>query len=288
MLSTLLSHGHDIRRLGAVRGSSALHCLTSAVGYEQRKAEIYSWDGMARGTSPFLVLQHTVLGEGRLSYAGTDHHLRPGQTMLVTIPQAHRYWLDRGGHWEYFWAVLHGREALRLAREILEVRGPVLEIGPAAVDRLAAACLTLLTDMTLTAGTASSAAYAALTALHDSVFDQPGPPAPTLPAALSRVVDHIERNLATKLSVDRLAERAGLSRAHFVRVFTAALGQPPSDYVQTRRMERVERLLLASEMTVADIARACGFADPNYLAKVFRRHRGMAPLDYRATRAEAS
>ena len=129
MLYTLLSHGHDIRRLGTVRGSSALHCLASAAGYEQRKAEVYSWDGMARGTSPFLVLQHTVLGEGRLTHAGTDYHLRPGQTMLVTVPHAHRYWLDRGGHWEYLWAVLHGREALRLAREILDARGPVLDIG---------------------------------------------------------------------------------------------------------------------------------------------------------------
>ena len=80
---------------------------------------------------------------------------------------------------------------------------------------------------------------------------------------------------------------AGLSRAHFTRQFTAALGQPPSDHTQSRRLERVERLLLATEMKVADIARATGFADPNYLAKVFRKHRGLSPLAFRATRAEA-
>lgn len=287
MLSDLLAHGHDIRVLDLSRAGMPLHCMAASVGYEQRKNETYAWDGQKRGTSPFLVLQHTVLGEGRLTFAGADYRLLPGQTMLVTIPHAHRYWLERGGHWEYFWAVLHGREALRLAREILNAGGPVLQIGQNAVDRLAHACLTLLTDPNLTRGATSTAAYAAMSALHDGVFAEPAGAARPLPAALNRVVDLVERNLSGALTVDRLAAVAGLSRAHFVRVFTAALGLPPSDFVQARRMERIERLLLATEMTVTDIAAATGYADPNYLAKAFRRHRGMAPLAFRATRLEA-
>jgi AraC family transcriptional regulator len=287
MLSNLLAHGHDVHILSPDRGAFALHCRAASVGYEQRKAEVYSWDGLRRGTQPFLVLQHTVLGEGRLTYAGTDYHLRQGQTMLVTIPQAHRYWLDRGGHWEYFWAILHGREALRLAREVLEAAGPVLTLPPPLIDRLASACLTLLSEPRLSPGAASCAAYAAMTALHDGAFASRDRPEPTLPPALSRVIDHIEAHLAETLTVDRLATVAGVSRAHFVRLFTAALGLPPSDHVQTRRIERVERLLLATEMTVGAIATATGFTDGNYLAKIFRRRRGLSPLEFRATRAEA-
>ena len=288
MLSDLLAHGHDIRRLDLPRAAAPLHCMAASVGYEQRKNEIYAWDGMKRGTSPFLVLQHTTLGEGRLDYAGASYRLRPGQTMLVTVPHDHRYWLERGGHWEYFWAVLHGREALRLARELLGAAGPVLEIGPALVERLASACLTLLTEPRPTPGTASTAAYAAMAALHDGVFGERSGADKVLPAAMARVVAHIEDHLADALTVDRLAAIAAISRAHFVRSFSAALGQPPSAYVQARRMERTERLLLATEMTVSDIAAATGFSDGNYLAKAFRRYRGMAPLEFRATRLEAS
>ena len=98
MLSDLLAHGHDIRALP--RPGVPLHCMAASVGYEQRSHELYSWDGMKRGFSPFLVIQHTILGEGRLIHAGTDYRLGPGQTMLVTVPHDHRYWLDRGGHWE--------------------------------------------------------------------------------------------------------------------------------------------------------------------------------------------
>ena len=116
MLTTLLDHGFDIRRLATPRSAAPLHCMVASAGYEQRRNEVYSWDGMKRGTAPFLVIQHTTFGEGRLDHAGVQYRLTPGKTMLVTMPHAHRYFLERGGHWEYFWLVLNGREALRLAR----------------------------------------------------------------------------------------------------------------------------------------------------------------------------
>ncbi len=288
MLPALLNHGHDIRALTLSRNTAPLHCMAASAGYEQRMNEIYAWDGMKRGNSPFLVIQHTILGEGRLDYAGTTYHLGPGQTMLVTIPHAHRYWLERGGHWEYFWLVLHGREVQRLAREILDTAGPVLEIGHALTDRLATACLALLTTPKPTPGVASTEAYAAMTTLHDSVFGSRDLPETPLPAAMARVADFIDANLAAALPIDRLAALAGTSRAHFVRKFTASFGIPPSDFVLERRLERIERLLLATEMKVSDIATATGFADGNYLAKAFRRRRGMAPLEFRATRLEAT
>lgn len=284
MLSALLAHGHDIRHLGPLGAASALECRAVGAGYEQRIAEHYSWDGMRRGSVPFLVIQHTVLGEGRLDHDGRLHRLRPGHCMLVTMPHPHRYYLQRGGRWEYFWLLLDGREALRMARAIQSVTGPVLTPAPEAVDRLAGACLTLMQGAG--GGAAAAAGFAALAALHDSAFaGQPAPAA--LPDGIARALAHVDAHLGEGLSVDRLAAVAGLSRAHFVRRFTAATGQAPSHLVMARRLDRVERLLLATEMNVVQIAQATGFADGNTLAKVFRRHRGLAPLAFRATRAEA-
>ena len=174
---------------------------------------------------------------------------------------------------------------MRLAREILDAASPVLDIGP-RVDRLASACLTLLTAP-LTPGETSTAAYTAMTTLHDAVFAERTAPNTPLPPAIARVIAHIDTHLSNPLPIPRLAQLAGLSRAHFTRSFTLALGEPPSDYTLSRRLERIERLLLATEMKISAIAQATGFADGNYMAKAFRRHRGMAPLEFRATRAEA-
>ena len=286
MLSNLLAHGHDLRSLTPRGSVPSLGIQVEAVGYEQRRNEFYSWDGMKRGTVPFIVVQHTILGEGRLDFGGVGHLLTQGQTMLLTMPHAHRYWLERGGHWEYFWFILSGREALRLARDILAVAGPVLQPGSEGEARLAGACHALLTRAGLTAGQASVLGYDALAALHDVAFA--GSARGALPSpALARVLTHVEGNLAGDLRVDALAKVAGLSRAHFVRRFAAEVGVSPSEHVFSRRMDRVERLLTASEMKVVEIARVTGFADANYLAKSFRRHRGHSPMAFRALRDEA-
>lgn len=286
VLSQLLNHGHDLRMFDRPAGRPLLECTPRGVGYEQRRNEAYAWGGQSRGNEPFLVLQHTTFGAGCLDYDGTEYRLRPGHTMLVTIPHRHRYWLERGGKWEYFWLLLTGREALRIAREILAHSGPVLQLEPEAVDRMAAACHGLLATEMLTQGAASSLGYAALAALQDGCFGTQTQ-TPNLPTALERVIGFVEDHLAEALSVDRLARVAGMSRAHFVRKFTETLGGPPSEFVLNRRLARIERLLLATEMTVREIAAATGFADGNYLAKSFRRARGMSPLAFRATRSGA-
>jgi AraC family transcriptional regulator len=281
MLSALLAHGHD--RAAPGPPVAGFECWPSAAGYEQRRAERYRWDGMARGDEPFAVIQHTLSGEGRLDFAGARYRLRPGQTMVVLIPHAHIYYLQRGGEWDYFWLILRGREALRLARAVQAAAGPVLDLAAPGVERLAAACLTVLSGE-WQAGALSAAAYGALAALHDGV-GQPG--AAALPPAIARAMAYAAGNLASPLQVDALAAVAGLSRAHFVRSFTAAVGVAPSPWVRAQRLDRAERLLLASEMTVGQIATATGFADGNTLAKVLRRDRGLAPLSLRAARAEA-
>lgn len=282
MLLDLLDHGHDVRRLALPKTAMPLHCMAASAGYEQRRNEVYSWDGLQRGSAPFLVIQHTLVGEGRLDFAGVQHRLVPGTTMVVSMPHAHRYWLERGGHWQYFWMVLNGREALRLAREIIDANGPVARLPDPVVDRIAGACLTLIEKADITPGEASSTAYAAMAALHDGVFGSSAAPEQGPRPAFARVIAHVEANLAAPLQVERLAAIAEMSRGHFVRQFSAALGAAPSDFVLERRLERIERLLLATDMSVVAIARATGFADANYLAKTFRRKRGLAPLEFRA------
>lgn len=281
MLSELIAHGHRMRQITAPRGGIGLFCMASGAGYELRVNEVYSWDGLRRGAVPFVLIQHTVAGEGRLDYEGVGHVLLPGETMLLTFPHANRYWLERGKRWEYFWMILAGREALRLAGAILEAEGPVLRPTPQVVDRLAGACLKLLSGTAEKPGALSAAAYSAMAALYDAAF---GTAAETvdLPASVLRAQRFVDDNLGRLMDVGMLARAAGLSRAHFVRVFRQAVGQPPADYIFEKRMERARRMLLATDAPIKAVAAACGFADANYFSKAFRRAEGCAPGAFRS------
>lgn len=281
MLSELIEHGHALRMTDPPKGALPLHCMARGAGFERRFNEAYSWEGMKRGSQPFALIQHTIAGRGELDFEGTRHALGPGDTMLLTFPHRNRYWLAAGQSWEYFWITLNGREALRIARAVIDANGPVIRPGSEAVDRLAAGCLSLL-GADLPTGLASAAAYSAIVAVHDGTVTGE---TETLdaPVAIQRVLSHIDRNLGASLGVDRLAGIAQMSRAHFVRLFTAAVGAAPSNYVFAQRIERAERLLIATDSGIGEIAATCGFADGNYFAKAFRRARGTTPGEFRAS-----
>ena len=281
MLSELIEHGHALRMTDPPKGALPLHCMARGAGFERRFNEAYSWEGMKRGSQPFALIQHTIAGRGELDFEGTHHALVPGDTMLLTFPHRNHYWLAAGQSWEYFWITLNGREALRIARAVIDANGPVLRPGNDVVDRLATGCLSLLgTD--LPTGLASSSAYAAIMAVHDGTTTGSDAASFDAPVAIQRVLSHIDRNLAANLSVDRLAGIAQMSRAHFVRLFTATVGSSPSVHVFSQRIERAERLLIATDSGIGEIAAACGFADGNYFAKAFRRARGTTPGEFRA------
>jgi len=279
VLSSALHYPPRMRAIALPRGRTGLHAVPTSVGVEVRSRPGYSWDGTKRGDTPFAVIQHTLAGAGALEHEGRRFALGPGTTMLVTVPHRHRYFLPAGGHWHFFFLVLTGREVLRLATDMLGAAGPVLTPGRAAADRLAAICLSLLDAETPRPGAASAQAYEAMALLYDETAAQPGDG----PDWITPVTAHIARRLSGPLPVQDLADIAGMSRAHFVRQFTRAVGLSPSEHVFRLRMERAAHLLETSDLPVLEIARQCGFDNSNYFAKAFRRAFEVSPTAFRAS-----
>ncbi|MBN8933302.1 MAG: helix-turn-helix transcriptional regulator [Rhizobium pusense] len=101
-------------------------------------------------------------------------------------------------------------------------------------------------------------------------------------ADLSRVVQQIEEGLAENVTLSQLAAVAGLSVAHFCRAFKQSVGCPPYEFIIRRRIERAKEHLRDCEMTVTEIALACGFSTSSHFANSFRRQVGTTPQMYRA------
>ncbi|MCG2585265.1 AraC family transcriptional regulator [Massilia sp. TS11] len=98
-------------------------------------------------------------------------------------------------------------------------------------------------------------------------------------AAMARVRDCIEAHLDGTLRIDTLAREAGLSLFHFVRVFSAAFGCTPQQYVQARRTERAKQLL-GQRMPPSAAAAAAGMSDQSHLTRWFKRAYGITPAQY--------
>ena len=101
------------------------------------------------------------------------------------------------------------------------------------------------------------------------------------PSAFRRVREYILAHLAEDISIRVLAEFVGLSAWHFARAFKQTAGVPPHRFVLQSRVERVKHLLVETELPVAQIAVAAGFADQSHCARWFREIVGITPSRFR-------
>jgi AraC family transcriptional regulator len=98
---------------------------------------------------------------------------------------------------------------------------------------------------------------------------------------LARVVDYMRAHFAKPLMLDELADEAAISKFHFVRLFRKKTGRTPYAYLFQLRMDAARRLLATTDLQIADVARACGFASASHFGTAFARTVGMTPTRFR-------
>ncbi|GAB7007116.1 helix-turn-helix transcriptional regulator [Nocardioides sp. AN3] len=99
---------------------------------------------------------------------------------------------------------------------------------------------------------------------------------------LLRAKDQMDARYAEPLDIAALARAAGLSPAHFSRLFKQAFGESPHAYLLTRRLERAAALLRNTDRSVADICVMVGLSSVGSFTTSFKRMFGAAPTEYRA------
>lgn len=96
----------------------------------------------------------------------------------------------------------------------------------------------------------------------------------------------IASNLTSDQTLGEIADQCRLSATHFARAFKVSTGATPHAWLQARRVERA-RDLLATELSLAEIALDCGFADQSHFTRVFSRIAGNTPGSWRRYRLAA-
>ncbi|NIY74492.1 GlxA family transcriptional regulator [Thalassospira sp. HF15] len=99
-------------------------------------------------------------------------------------------------------------------------------------------------------------------------------------ARLTSLLEWLPANIAEDLSLEKLAERAGMTPRTFSRVFTRDLGMSPARYVERVRVEAARALLQDAALAIGEVAELCGFRHPETLRRAFQRHLSVSPQEY--------
>lgn len=104
------------------------------------------------------------------------------------------------------------------------------------------------------------------------------------PAKIAAAVNSIHTNLQLPVSVIQLAEKAGQHPDYFSRMFRQHTGYRPLAYVQFKRIERAQFLMVTTSLSFNEIAMETGFESLSYFSRIFKNITGQNPSQYRGRR----
>jgi AraC-like DNA-binding protein len=233
---------------------------------------------------PFTVLVYVVKGSYYVEIHRKVYRLGQGQAIAVPESILHNIWMDEAGilHWahiSYHW----------LGRDVLSFyRNPVLfDAEPAA--GIGEFCRKLAStddvkDFRLKMEQVLERNVLMLQLLKlirenavpcEEAFD-PGN------IKLFDVLTYIHRNLDKSIRLKQLADIAGLSEFSLITGFKKQMNIAPIEFVIQEKMKYASRRLSAGNATVSEVAYALGYNDPLYFSKLFKKHFGISPRNYRS------
>lgn len=98
---------------------------------------------------------------------------------------------------------------------------------------------------------------------------------------IAKTVLYIRKHLNEAIELEKLAEISCLSKDHFIRLFKKELGTTPLQYINQKKIEKAQLLLITEELAVKEIAFQLAFEDYSYFNRLFKKITGITPQEYR-------
>ena len=240
-----------------------------------------------------FLFHYIISGRGLLmstsdNGAKSDHRLGEGEGFLIFPDQVNTYVADLDDPWEYVWVEFDGihvkddLEAVGLTpsspvyrSRSSELRGHMVEEMRYLVSNRDASPLHLIGHT-----------YLFLDYLLRSV-DHPAEQAPGKLQGfyIREAVDFIKEHYQDDITVEDIARRTGLNRSYFGKVFKAATGKSPQQYLIGYRMAKAAELLKLTSLPVAEVGRAVGYPNQLHFSRAFKGAYEVSPREWRRRNA---
>lgn len=99
---------------------------------------------------------------------------------------------------------------------------------------------------------------------------------------VQKVITCIDTDITADLSLKNQAKLLNVNPSYLSTLFKKETGMTLTDYVNKRRVDKAKQLLKTTNAQIQNISQNCGIYDVNYFTKIFKKHEGMTPKEYRA------
>lgn len=232
-------------------------------------------------------LMMCVGGHGYAIIDGQEAHLKSGELLIIPRNTQHTYWAAPDEPWSIYWVHFLGDDAGYYVDRIPRTGQPV-PIDAAAqkeAERLFRYCLDALYEgyglPTLIYAAQSVQHILSLLLYRNQALPMEQRKRHRC-RSLDSIVEFMQVNMRESMRLEDFAREAGMSVSHFSELFRVQTGQSPMSYFIDVRIRHAARLLDLSTQPVKSVAIECGYRDPYYFSRVFKKVMGSSPDRYRA------
>ena len=98
---------------------------------------------------------------------------------------------------------------------------------------------------------------------------------------ISQTKEYIKTHFSKDISLDDVSRQVNISPYYFSKIFKEETGENFIEYLTNIRIEKAKDLLRNTEYSMKEICTMCGYADPNYFSRTFRKNVGVTPTEYK-------
>lgn len=225
------------------------------------------------------VLHYVTHGKGTYICDGKSYKVETGESFVVRPNHMVQWYPDKEEPWGYAWMIINSDILINLADQLVFAKDDciIARMSPDMVLPMFEH-LVAVDNIFETNNTRVGIAYGIIGAYIDTFKKDSS----NVPVLYQKAIYYIENNFHQKSCTPaNLAKNLNVSSSSLYRIFINNSGISPEKYIQNYRLEQATQML-DKGFSVKLAALSCGFSDPFYFSKVFKKFKGVIPTEYKS------
>ena len=274
-----------------------LRPLLLNIGYASHYGD-WNWKNVS---SPFVRIFYVLEGTAQVHFANETHTLTPGHMYFIPPFVTHSYscdalfkhiylhiYDDYGAHY----MMLDGYDMpfevephpmdLKLIEHLIEVNPPMQlpHSNPLSYDNKTTLSQCVLRNKHRSIGLRVES-RGILFLLLSRFLEKAKKKVEAEDKRIQKAINYIHTHISQPITIEELANQACLSKDHLIRLFKKEAGDSPLQYINHRKIEQAQLMLVTDNISVKRIAYMLGYNDYSYFIRLFKKITGVSPLEYR-------
>lgn len=231
---------------------------------------------------------YTARGEGILTIDGEEHRIPKNCGFFLPAYYPHDYRTKDDVVWETHWVSFSGSSIQPILENLGLTKPCIFRAGDlSTLEKLWEKMLKTIHSTNIHAGYQNSAnLYAFLIEMNRLICCPMSPRENHRMEQLKLIIDYIDKNYSTDISLNDLSRIVNLSPQYICRIFKECMNMRPFEHLTKKRIFESKNLLLDTSLSINDISKSVGYNDCSYFCAVFKRQENVSPAEYRALYAE--